>query len=87
MPEVGGKSLADTFKSGLIGLKKELEALRLDASGALTELSSEVKNGNEAVKRIRAETAAVKSAFADILGNESAEEAQPQQKNGVDHAG
>lgn len=76
MPEVGGKSLADAVKIGLSGLKKDIEALRLDASGALTELSSEVKNGTEAVKRIRAEAAAVKSAFAEILGNEGSDQAQ-----------
>ena len=44
-----------------------------DAAGAITELSSEIKNGNEGVKRIREETAAVRTAFAEILGNEHSE--------------
>jgi hypothetical protein len=72
MPEIGGKSLGDQVRVGLAGLKKDIEALRLDAAGALTELATEVSNGKEGVKRIRAETAAVRSAFAEILGNEQA---------------
>jgi hypothetical protein len=70
MPEIGGKSLADQVRVGLGGLKKEIDALKLDAAAALTELSTEVRNGNEGVKRIRSETAAVRAAFAEILGNE-----------------
>ena len=70
MPEIGGKSLAESVRLGLAGLKKELDALKLDAAASLTELSTEIKNGQEGVKRIREETAAVKDAFADILGNE-----------------
>lgn len=31
-----------------------------------------IANGNEGVKRIRAETAAVREAFSEILGNEGA---------------
>jgi hypothetical protein len=73
VPEIGGNSLADQVRVGLGGLKKEIEALKLDAAAALTELSTEVRNGNEGVKRIRAETAAVKAAFSEILGNENAQ--------------
>jgi hypothetical protein len=71
--EIGGKSLAQQVSVGLAGLKEQIAALRLDAAGAFTELSTEVRSGNEGVKRIRAETAAVKSAFAEVLGNEQAE--------------
>ena len=70
MPELGGKSLAADVRVGLAGLKKKLEALRLDAAGAVNELATEITNGEEGVKRIRAETAEVKAAFAEILGNE-----------------
>jgi hypothetical protein len=83
VPELGGKALADQVRLGLIGLKKELDGLKIDAAGALTELATEVSNGKEGVKRIRAETAAVKSAFAEILGNEQAETPR---MNGVDNA-
>jgi hypothetical protein len=72
MPQIGGKALADEVKVGLTGLKKQLDELKLDAAAALTELSTEIKNGNEGVKRLREETAAVKAAFAEILGNEQA---------------
>jgi len=72
MPEIGGKSLAEQVKVGLGGLRQQLAELKLDASAALTELSTEVKNGNEGVKRIREEAAAVKAAFAEVLGNEQA---------------
>jgi hypothetical protein len=72
MPEIGGNSLAEQVKVGLGGLKKQLDELKLDAAAALTEFSTEIANGNEGVKRIRAETAAVKAAFAEILGNEQA---------------
>jgi hypothetical protein len=72
MPQIGGKALADEVKVGLTGLKKQLDELKLDAAAALTELSTEIKNGNEGVKRLREETAAVKNAFAEILGNEQA---------------
>ena len=72
MPPIGGKTLADELKVGLGGLKKQLEELRLDAAGALGELGAEIKNGQEGVRRIREETAAVKDAFGEILGNESA---------------
>jgi hypothetical protein len=72
MSQIGGKSLADDVRVGLAGLKKQLDGLKLDAAAALTELSTEIKNGNEGVKRIREETAAVKAAFAEILGNEQA---------------
>lgn len=70
MPEIGGKSLAQDIRVGLAGIKKEIEALRLDASAALTELVTEVQNGKEGVKRIRAEAADVREAFSTILGNE-----------------
>jgi|GEM_PF-3367039 hypothetical protein len=72
MPEIGGKSLAAQVRVGLAGLKKEIDDLKLDAAAALTELSTEVRNGKEGVKRIRAETAEVKAAFGEILGNEQA---------------
>jgi hypothetical protein len=72
MPEIGGKSLAEEVKVGIGGLRQQLAELKLDAAGALTELSTEVRNGKEGVKRIREETAAVKAAFAEILGNEQA---------------
>jgi hypothetical protein len=71
MPELGGKSLADQVRVGLGGLRKQLDELKIDTAGALTELSTEIANGKEGVKRIREETAAVKSAFGEILGNES----------------
>jgi hypothetical protein len=74
VPEIGGKSLADHVRVGLAGLRKDIDALKLDAAAALTELSTEVRNGNEGVKRIRAETAAVKDAFSQILGNEQADQ-------------
>jgi hypothetical protein len=70
MPEIGGKSLANNVRIGLDGLKKKLEALRLDAAAAVNELATEINNGEEGVKRIRSETAEVKVAFAEILGNE-----------------
>ena len=73
MPEIGGKALGGFVRESLADLKKQLDALKLDAAGAITELSSEIKNGNEGVKRIREETAAVRSAFAEILGNEHSE--------------
>jgi hypothetical protein len=73
MPEIGGKSLAAQVRVGLAGLKKQLDELKLDAAGALTELSTEIANGKEGVKRIRAETAEVKAAFSEILGNEQAD--------------
>jgi hypothetical protein len=73
MPELGGKTLADQVRVGLAGLRQQLNELKLDAAGALTELTAEIQNGKEGVKRIRAETAAVKAAFAEILGNERAE--------------
>lgn len=72
MPEIGGKSLAADVKIGLAGLKQEIAELRMSAAGAITELKSEIVNGKEGVKRIQAETAAVKDAFAEILGNETA---------------
>jgi ubiquinone biosynthesis protein UbiJ len=72
MTTIGGKSLADDVRIGMAGLKKQIDALKLDAAAALTEFTTELKNGNEGVKRIREETAAVKSAFAEILGNEQA---------------
>jgi|HubBroStandDraft_3_1064219.scaffolds.fasta_scaffold908117_1 hypothetical protein len=62
MTTIGGKSLADDVRIGLTGLKKQIDGLKLDAAAALTELSAELKNGNEGVKRIREETAAVKAA-------------------------
>jgi hypothetical protein len=71
VPEIGGKSLADHVRVGLAGLKKDIDALKIDAAAALTELSTEVRNGNEGVRRIRAETAAVRAAFSEILGNQS----------------
>jgi hypothetical protein len=71
MPEIGGTSLADQVRVGLAGLKKEIDALKLDAAAALTELSVEIKNGQEGVKRIRTETADVRNAFGEILGNEN----------------
>jgi len=71
MPELGGKSLADQVRIGLVGLRQQLDELKIDTAGALTELSAEIANGKEGVKRIREETAAVKSAFGEILGNES----------------
>jgi hypothetical protein len=70
VPEIGGKSLANDVRIGLAGLKKKLEALRLDAAAAVNELATEINNGEEGVKRIRSETAEVKVAFAEILGNE-----------------
>jgi len=79
VPEIGGKSLADQVRAGLGGLKKELEGLKLDAAAALTEMAVEIRNGNEGVKRIRAETAAVKAAFSEILGNEQADGGAEQQ--------
>jgi hypothetical protein len=72
MPEIGGKSLASDFKITLAGLKKQMDELKIEAGGALTEMATEIKNGQEGVKRIREETAAVKAAFAEILGNEQA---------------
>lgn len=72
VPEIGGKALAEEVRIGLGTLKQQLAELRLDAAGALTELSSEIQNGQAGVKRIREETAAVKAAFAEILGNEQA---------------
>jgi hypothetical protein len=72
MPEIGGKSLAEQVKVGLGSLRQQLAELKLDSAAALTELGAEIKSGNEGVKRIRAETAAVKAAFAEILGNEQA---------------
>lgn len=76
MPEIGGKSLADQVRVGLAGLKKDIDALKLDAAAALTELSVEVRNGQEGVKRIRAETADVRNAFGEILGNETIKTAE-----------
>lgn len=73
MPEIGGKSLAVTVRSGLIDLKKRLADLKTDAAAAVTELHAEIANGQEGVKRIRAEAAEVKAAFAEILGNEGAD--------------
>ena len=73
MPEIGGKSLANDVRIGLAGLKKKLEALRLDAAAAVNELATEITNGEEGVKHIRSETAEVRAAFAEILGNESGE--------------
>jgi len=70
MPSIGGHSLGEQMRASLAGLKQDLEVLRLDASAAVAELSTEVRNGQEGVKRIRAEAAAVKSAFAEIMGNE-----------------
>jgi hypothetical protein len=72
MPEIGGKSLAAQVRLGLVDLKKQIDDLKLDSAAALTELATEIANGKEGVKRIRAETAEVKSAFAEILGNEQA---------------
>lgn len=73
MPEIGGKALGGFVRESLADLKKQLDALKIDAAGAITELSSEIKNGNEGVKRIREETAAVRTAFSEILGNEHSE--------------
>ena len=73
MPEIGGKALGSFVRESFAGLKKELDDLKIDAAAAVTELSSEVKNGKEGVKRIREEAAAVKAAFAEILGNEHSE--------------
>lgn len=70
MPELGGKSLALDLRSALAGVKQQLAELKSDAAGAVTELVAEIANGNEAVKRIRDETAQVKAAFTEILGNE-----------------
>jgi hypothetical protein len=70
MSQIGGKALADDVRIGMAGLKKQIDALKLDAAAALTELTTELKNGNEGVKRIREETAAVRAAFSEILGNE-----------------
>ena len=70
MPELGGKSLALDLRSALAGVKQKLAELKSDAAGAVTELVAEIANGNEAVKRIRDETAQVKAAFTEILGNE-----------------
>ena len=68
-PSIGGHSLGEQVRVGLAGLRKDLEVLRLDAAASITELTDEVRNGQEGVKRIRAEAAAVKAAFQDILGN------------------
>jgi hypothetical protein len=73
MPEIGGKSLALQVRVGLTGLKQQIAELKLEAAAALTELSTEITNGKEGVKRIRAETAEVKAAFGEILGNEHLE--------------
>lgn len=72
MPEIGGKSLAGQLTAGLAGLKKELDALKTDAAGAVMEFQDELRNGREGVKRLRSESAEVRKAFGEILGNEVA---------------
>ncbi|MPZ41305.1 MAG: hypothetical protein GEU95_25315 [Rhizobiales bacterium] len=70
MPELGGKALAGEVGVALMGIKQALETLRLDAAAAVTELQEEITTGKEGVKRIREEAAAVRNAFAEIIGNE-----------------
>jgi hypothetical protein len=79
MPEIGGTKLAAELKTGLAGLKKGIDELKLDLAGALSEFSSEMNNGREVAKRIRKEAADVRSAVSELLGNESAE---PPKANG-----
>jgi len=74
MPELGGKSLADEVRVGMLSLKKEIDTLRLEAAAAVTEVVTEIKNGKEGVKRLKAEAAAIRAGFAGIMGNETADE-------------
>lgn len=78
MPEVGGKSLAGEFRIGLAGLKKGVDELKLELAGAVSEFSSEIANGREVAKRIRAEASEVRQAVSEILGNEAG---QPEKTN------
>lgn len=69
MPTLGGKSLAEDMRVSFASLRKAIDDLKVDAAAAVMELTSEITNGKEGVKAIRAEAAAVKAAFTDILGN------------------
>ena len=51
MPSIGGLALGEQMRAGLAGLRNDLDALRLDAAAAVTELFTEVRNGQEGVKR------------------------------------
>jgi hypothetical protein len=71
MPEVGGKSLASELRTGIAGLKRGVDELKLELAGAVSEFSVEMQNGKEAAKRIRAEAADMRQAVSEILGNEN----------------
>lgn len=78
MPTLGGKSLAEDMRVSFASLRKAIDDLKVDAAAAVMELTSEITNGKEGVKAIRAEAAAVKAAFADILGNGAPDDASGQ---------
>lgn len=69
MPELGGKALQGELGVALKGLKKALEGLRMDAAGAVTELTQEIAAGKQGVKMIQDEARAVRDAFSEIVGN------------------
>lgn len=69
MPGLGGKTLGEEIRVLLLGAKKQIEDLKTEAAGAVIELVNEIGTSKGAVKSIREETAALKAAFADVVGN------------------
>lgn len=78
MPEVGGKRLAADFSAMLADLRKGIETAKAGIAGAIAELTSELESGKEIEKAIRAETAEVRKAFGEVLGNNPPAEPEPQ---------
>lgn len=79
MPEAGGRRLAGEFK-GLLGELRQLSAeVRTDIASAAAELMTELKAGKEVARQIREETAEVRAAFGEVLGNAPpADESKPE---------
>jgi len=69
MPEVGGKKLAGDFGSMLSDVRKMIDEAKLGLAGAVTELTTEIKTSKLVEKALREETAAVRKAFGEMLGN------------------
>lgn len=77
MPEIGGKKLAGQFGDLLASLRKASEDAKTELAAAGAEFVTEVANVKKVTKTIRDETAEVRKAFGEILGNNPPEETPP----------
>jgi uncharacterized protein YjbJ (UPF0337 family) len=74
MPEIGARRLA----SGIIGgikdaVGKAMDEMRLDVAGGITELTTEIREGGQMVRRaLRDEAMGVRVELGTIVGNAQA---------------